>query len=72
MNKDDLKRELKDKAENIKGRVKEAFGTVTGNKRAEAEGAAERFTGAAKEKADDIKRSGDRSTERNQEETDDE
>ena len=69
MNKDDLKRELKDKAENVKGRVKEAFGTVTGNKRAEAEGAAERFSGAAKEKADDIKRSVDNRT---QEEADDE
>jgi len=73
MNKDDLKRELKDKAENIKGRVKEAFGTVTGNKRAEAEGAAERFSGAAKEKADDIKRSVDRSVDNpSKEEADDE
>ena len=73
MNKDDLKREIKDKAENIKGRVKEAFGNVTGNKRAEAEGAAERFSGAAKEKADDVKRAVDnRSHDTHQEETDDE
>jgi len=68
MSKDDLKREIKDKAENIKGRVKEAFGALSGNKRTEAEGAAERVSGAAKEKADDVRRA----VERDREETDDE
>ncbi len=46
MNKD----ELKGKAENLKGRVKEALGTLTGHKDKESEGAAERVEGAAKEK----------------------
>ena len=68
MSKDDLKREIKDKAENIKGRVKEAFGALGGNKRTEAEGAAERVSGAAKEKADDVRRS----VEGDREEADDE
>ena len=31
------KDELKDKAENLKGRVKEAFGALTGDKKAQAE-----------------------------------
>jgi uncharacterized protein YjbJ (UPF0337 family) len=46
MNKD----ELKGKAENLKGRIKEAFGSLSGDKRAEAEGAAERAKGAVHEK----------------------
>lgn len=48
--------ELKGKAENLKGRVKEAAGTVTGNKKLEAEGAVERVKGAAQEKVGEIKR----------------
>lgn len=48
--------ELRGKAENLKGRVKQAFGTVTGDKRAEAEGAGERLKGAAKEAIGKAKR----------------
>jgi len=48
--------EVKGKAENLKGRVKEAAGTVTGNKKLEAEGAVERVKGAAQEKVGEIKR----------------
>jgi uncharacterized protein YjbJ (UPF0337 family) len=41
---------IKGAMENLKGRAKEAAGTVTGNKKMEAEGAAERVKGAAREK----------------------
>ena len=40
--------ELQGKKENIKGRVKEAVGTLTGNKNLESEGANERAEGAAR------------------------
>jgi uncharacterized protein YjbJ (UPF0337 family) len=46
MNKD----ELRGKLENLKGRAKAAVGSLTGNKQREAEGHAERFAGAAREK----------------------
>jgi uncharacterized protein YjbJ (UPF0337 family) len=42
-------------AENIKGRVKEAAGILTGNKTQEAEGGAERVKGAIKKAAGDLK-----------------
>jgi uncharacterized protein YjbJ (UPF0337 family) len=42
--------------DNVKGRVKQAAGTVTGNKKLEAEGAAERVKGAAEEAAGKAKR----------------
>ena len=42
--------EVKGKAENLKGRVKQAAGAVTGDKELEAEGAVERVKGAAREK----------------------
>jgi uncharacterized protein YjbJ (UPF0337 family) len=48
--------EVKGKAENLKGRVKEAAGAVTGNKRMEAEGAVERVKGAAQKKVGEIER----------------
>jgi uncharacterized protein YjbJ (UPF0337 family) len=48
--KDDLKRELKGKVDNIKGRMKEAIGSLSGNKRTQAEGTVERAAGAANEK----------------------
>jgi uncharacterized protein YjbJ (UPF0337 family) len=41
--------ELEGKKENIKGRIKEAAGTLTGDKDLENEGADERARGAAKE-----------------------
>ncbi len=47
---DDLKREIKGKVDNIKGRVKEAIGSLSGNKRTQAEGTVERAAGAANEK----------------------
>jgi uncharacterized protein YjbJ (UPF0337 family) len=46
MNKD----ELKGKAENLKGRVKEAFGALSGDKAKEGEGFIERVKGAVREK----------------------
>lgn len=67
--KDDLKRELKGKMDNLKGRVKEAFGTVRGDKEAEAKGAAERVSGAAEEKVGEFERKVRKATD---EEADDE
>ncbi|HET6282751.1 MAG TPA: CsbD family protein [Polyangia bacterium] len=52
MNKD----ELKGKAENLKGRAKEAGGALTGNKQTEAEGMAERAKGAVREKVGQVKK----------------
>jgi len=48
--------ELKGKARNVKGRVKEAFGAITGDKETEAKGAVERIGGAAQEKIGEAKR----------------
>ena len=42
-------------AQNIKGRVKEAGGALTGDKKTQAEGLAERMAGAAKKAVGDIK-----------------
>jgi uncharacterized protein YjbJ (UPF0337 family) len=49
------KGELKGKAENIKGRIKQAVGSMAGNKKLEAEGLAERAKGAAREKVGQAK-----------------
>jgi uncharacterized protein YjbJ (UPF0337 family) len=46
MNKDTLK----GKMHNLKGRAKEAAGSLTGNKKLQAEGTAERLAGAAEGK----------------------
>jgi uncharacterized protein YjbJ (UPF0337 family) len=46
MNKD----ELKGKGENLKGRAKQAFGSLTGDKSKEAEGLFERVRGAVRDK----------------------
>jgi uncharacterized protein YjbJ (UPF0337 family) len=51
MNKD----ELKGKAENLKGRAKQAAGTMTGNKRTEGEGVIDRLKGGVREKAGQAK-----------------
>ena len=51
MNKD----ELKGKIDNLKGRAKAAAGAVTGNKRTEAEGHADRAGGAVREKVGQVK-----------------
>ena len=52
MNKD----QAKGKVENLKGRVKEAAGALTGDKKTQAEGMADRIKGAAREKLGDAKR----------------
>lgn len=41
--------ELRGKRENVKGRIKEAVGALTGNRDLESEGASERAKGAAQE-----------------------
>jgi uncharacterized protein YjbJ (UPF0337 family) len=71
MNKD----ELAGKAENLKGRAKEAAGALTGNKARQGEGMVERVGGAVREKVGkvegDVKRDAD-STRRREEPEDDE
>ena len=52
MNKD----EIQGQAENIKGRVKEAAGTLTGNERLESEGASDRAEGALRKEAGEARR----------------
>jgi len=47
--------ELRGKVERWKGRVREAFGVLTGHKQERAQGVAEQFTGAAREKVGEIK-----------------
>ena len=51
MNKD----EMKGKFENLKGRVKEALGAASGDKRTQAEGFAERVKGAVQKKYSEAK-----------------
>jgi uncharacterized protein YjbJ (UPF0337 family) len=48
--------DIKGKAENLKGRAKQAAGTLTGNEKLEAEGMVERAKGAAREKVGEAKR----------------
>jgi uncharacterized protein YjbJ (UPF0337 family) len=43
------RKELQGKKENVKGRVKEAVGALTGNRDLESRGASERAHGAAQE-----------------------
>lgn len=68
----DLKEQASGKGQNIKGRVKEAFGAVTGNKQTEAEGMGERIAGAAREKVAEVKRDLSKPERRTDEEADDE
>jgi uncharacterized protein YjbJ (UPF0337 family) len=51
MNKD----QIEGKIDNLKGRAKQAAGTVTGNKNTELDGAADRVKGAVQEKVGDIR-----------------
>jgi len=51
MNKD----EMKGKFDNLKGRVKEALGAATGDKRTQGEGFAERVKGAVQKKYGEAK-----------------
>jgi uncharacterized protein YjbJ (UPF0337 family) len=46
--------QVKGKWDNLKGRVKEAAGAVSGDKKLEAEGAVERAKGAVQKKAGDV------------------
>ena len=55
--------ERRGRARNLKGRVKEAWGTVTGNKRTESEGAVDRAGGAIQEGFGKVKRNIGRSLE---------
>ena len=48
--------EREGKKENIKGRIKEAAGTITGNRDLESEGAEERARGEAQEKLGNARR----------------
>lgn len=48
--------ELKGKGENLKGRVKEAAGSLTGDKKLQADGTADRVKGAVQEKVGEAKR----------------
>jgi uncharacterized protein YjbJ (UPF0337 family) len=48
--------QIKGKAENFKGRAKEAVGALTGNKKTEANGALDRAKGALRQKIGEVKR----------------
>jgi uncharacterized protein YjbJ (UPF0337 family) len=48
--------EAEGKLDNLKGRVKQAAGSLTGNKKLEAEGVADRAKGAAQEKVGQAER----------------
>jgi len=52
MNKD----EVKGKGENLKGRAEEAYGSLSGDKRKQAEGLFDRIRGAVREKMGKAKR----------------
>jgi uncharacterized protein YjbJ (UPF0337 family) len=66
--------ELKGKIENLKGRARQALGTLTGSKKQEAEGVADRVEGAAREKIGEAKETAERKRHQYEdaEETDDE
>jgi uncharacterized protein YjbJ (UPF0337 family) len=48
--------EIKGKVDNLKGRAKQAAGSISGDKGLEAEGAAQRIKGAVQEKVGEAKR----------------
>jgi len=48
--------EVTGKAENVKGRIKEAAGVITGNRDLESEGAGERAEGALRDQAGKARR----------------
>jgi len=52
----DLKEELGGKGENIKGRVEQAAGALTGDKKTEGEGLGHRIAGTVREKIAEVKR----------------
>lgn len=59
--------QLKGKAENLKGRVKDAAGALTGNKQTQAEGVIDRVKGAVREKVGDVKHDAARDIEKSDE-----
>jgi len=59
MNKD----ELRGKMERLRGRMREAFGVLSGHKHERAQGVAEQVTGAAREKVGEIKHDASRKIE---------
>jgi len=59
--------EVKGKMENLKGRVKQAAGAITGDKKLEAEGAVDRVKGAAREKVGELERKASRPPEDDEE-----
>ncbi len=65
MNKD----QVKGKIDNLKGRAKEAAGALAGDKKTQAEGAADRFKGAVQKKVGDIKHDVARSIEKDDDES---
>lgn len=64
--------EAKGKMDNIKGRVKEAAGDLTGDKKLEAEGKADRIKGATEEKVGEAKKKIEETKTEAEEEADDE
>jgi uncharacterized protein YjbJ (UPF0337 family) len=54
-------------ADNIKGRVKEAAGALTGDKETQAEGTVQRVKGAVQKKVGDVKHDVARSVEKSDE-----
>lgn len=63
--------ELKGKLENLKGRAKQAAGSLSGDKSLEAEGAIERAKGAVQEKVGEAKRKLEEKRAENAEDEDD-
>ena len=69
----DLKQEIAGKGQNLKGRIKEVAGALSGNKHTQAEGVVDRVAGAAREKIGEVKHDLNKGEHRRQEEeTDDE
>ena len=66
-----MSEESRGKLENLKGRVKQAAGSLTGDKSLEAEGAVDRVKGAAQEKVGEAERKLNEARGRNQAENDD-
>ena len=52
-----MRDKIKGRAQNLKGRAKQAVGAITGNRRREAEGMADRAKGAVREGVGDARRS---------------
>jgi uncharacterized protein YjbJ (UPF0337 family) len=64
MNKD----QVKGKVENLKGRVKEAEGALTGNKHRQADGLVDRVQGAARDKIGEARNAAARRIDRSDDE----